>query len=690
MKTKINDVFKQFIHNTEPIIEKPKVKSQPQIVNNRRTLLGEFHQDGFSRKNSLLTQFSFLQTQNNINSFPSTLDPADVEEEANQMIADNGGRDNLNTEALGEDLAEIAKTDPARAWAIAQVILGDQVDTNGNGIVKDHDKDAIVSSMINNLSDEELANLGNTPEGRALLQRAQQHMYAGNSSENEKAIADRIQQQGLQDHMIFSDVYEGISGFPETVPFDENASPEDAALAINATNGYSTNENSDDLSAFTFQLEQHKDDPEWLARFYSALGSERAGELIDAATSSGTYNSTGVGGDSADMHQNAETIRQSFETMFAAGLLQQADLEALVKDINDNPYVALEIFGKSDNIGLQNAFINAVIKSGSDQTKAAVVTMISQMPLDRQAQILGALDQASLDKLMTGAMRGAGEIPDLSSLIEGNPNGNETIKIGDVTGLMTSAAENKFPTELKQRLFLATSKALSDNEAYENFDNNNELRQAMNQIFLDETPPTRTGADNLFTLLASETNGRIAPGEQTALAGFFAFSVFSPNQTDNSFRLEARITELFTNAGSNMTNSVGAFGLTAEAYATMFGGIFGSLEEGLKLSQDRHESDEAGRKKAIGFFVNIVTSMIPGVTEYIPANFDVFSSPVGTIQSQLEGKVEQGVINFINNLFTNAQDGFLNDSDLKSILEGFADVLPSNILGSFIDGYDGV
>lgn len=690
MKTKFADFAKNISQQIDrPKIENPKLQQNRNTEQNKDSLINNFQQNGILRRNLLFSQFDKTQLQTVAGLLQTPIDPADVEEEANQMIEDNGGRENLNTQALGEDLAEIARTDPARAWAIMQVILGDKVDTDGKGIVKDHDKDQIVSSMINSLSDSgDLADLAATPEGRAMLQRAQQHMYAGNSSDDEKAIADEIQ-RALLPYMIFSEVYEGISGVSGNAPFDPNLTPEEAALAINTSVTGSTSELNIDVNAFNYQLEQHKDDPQWLAAFYSALGSDRAGELISASVSPGTYNIGGFGGNPEVMQQNAATIRASFEAMYAAGLITQTDLEVLVKDINDNPYVALEIFGKSDNTELQNAFINAVVKSGSDQSKAAVIAMISQMPVDRQNQLLGALSQEALNSLMTGAMRGSTEIHSLSDLIAQNYDG-EMIKIGDVTGLMQSAADNTFPVELKQKLFLAASFALKDDKAYKNFDNNNELREAMNQIFLDETPPSKPGSDNLFMRMASTTNGRLNPDEKGALAGFFAFSVFSPNQVGNSYQLEARVRELFTTAGTNMSNAQGAYGLSPQAYAALFGGLYKSLEDGLNLMQNRHQNDENQRKQAIGFFVGVVTSMIPGVNKYLPSNIDIFDPAVGNVQGRLQGKVEQAVIDFINSLFGKAQDGLLNNDDLKSILEGFADILPPDILGSFNDGYGGI
>lgn len=642
----------------------------------------------------------------------NTVDPAQVEAEAQQMIQNAGGRDNLDTRKLGEELANVAQTDPGKAWALAQVILGNRVDTDGKGAIKDHDKDAVVEAMINKLSDDDLFRIGNTENGRALLQRSQEHMYAGNSSDNEKQIADRIQQQGLSSHSTLSDTYQGISGYMSpAVRFDPNASPEDVARAIRSYVPMGGEEDSSAVAAFTRQLEQHKNDPQWIQRFYSSLGAEKVGEIISNAVNSPIYTGSGMGpGDAEYMRDNAATIRQSLETLHSAGLLNQSDMQSLVKNIGDNPQVALEIFGKSNDTSLVNDFVKAAVASGGDQTKAAVATMISRLPADRQNQILGSLSQEELNNLMTGAMRAKGEIFDLSSLIEsGSMQAPDRVMIGDVTSLMQAAADGKFSSDVKQKLFLAASKALTDDKVNNNFKDNNALRDALSRIFIDET--SKPGADNLLVRLASTQNGRLSSDERSALSGFMAFTVFSPNQSAYSNRLASHVKQIFLDAGAalgdpsltaNSVNELNAaqrefkdkYGLDPKLYATMVGGLFKSAQDGLGLMQKRFENDEASRKAAISFFVDMAASLVPGVAGIAAKGVTngilshIVDKTTGAVEDKFRGQLKEGAVDFLQQLFQISKNGFLSGDDLSGIGENLAETLPNQVNRS--DGKYGV
>lgn len=122
-----------------------------------------------------------------------TLTPQEAEAKADQIIADNGGKGNLNTDGVGRDLAEIAKQNPADAWAITQAMLGDKIDQNGNGKIKENDKDEIAQSFEKALSNDQLSTIGQSSDGKALLERLSTHLLSGNVHGDERASAQRLQ-----------------------------------------------------------------------------------------------------------------------------------------------------------------------------------------------------------------------------------------------------------------------------------------------------------------------------------------------------------------------------------------------------------------------------------------------------------------------------------------------------------------
>ncbi|NJM52561.1 MAG: hypothetical protein HC846_03660 [Blastocatellia bacterium] len=139
-----------------------------------------------------LRQFA-LNANVTLANFNPTLSPTEAKAKADDIIRNNGGKNNLNTEAVGQELAEIAKTNPADAWAITQAMLGDRLDEDGKGKVKEGDKDEIAQSFTRSLTEADLKNIANSGDGKSLLERFQSHLLAGNSHADERADALKLE-----------------------------------------------------------------------------------------------------------------------------------------------------------------------------------------------------------------------------------------------------------------------------------------------------------------------------------------------------------------------------------------------------------------------------------------------------------------------------------------------------------------
>jgi hypothetical protein len=92
---------------------------------------------------------------------PSPPPPPDPhpEETAVSLIDQYGGKDNLDTDGLGESLADLAKSDLEYGWRVVQEVLGNEIDQNGHGRLKEGDKDEVAQSFIQSLSDDDLLSL---------------------------------------------------------------------------------------------------------------------------------------------------------------------------------------------------------------------------------------------------------------------------------------------------------------------------------------------------------------------------------------------------------------------------------------------------------------------------------------------------------------------------------------------------
>ena len=108
---------------------------------------------------------------------------ADAEQEAAELIERHGGRDNFDHEAAGEELAGVARTDPARAQAIMDPLLG---------LLEDGDRDEIAQDVVESLSVEELTELAQSPEGQALLEQSRRELDEGRTTSDEHQTISKI------------------------------------------------------------------------------------------------------------------------------------------------------------------------------------------------------------------------------------------------------------------------------------------------------------------------------------------------------------------------------------------------------------------------------------------------------------------------------------------------------------------
>lgn len=118
---------------------------------------------------------------------PKAVDYFEIDKQADEIIkkhtSGNLFGSNLDTDAVGKELAGIAKTDPAKARALADNIL-DKISTS--------DKDEVAQSLVDSLTPAQLRELAKDPNGRAMLEQLKGELLTGSVWDDEKATAERI------------------------------------------------------------------------------------------------------------------------------------------------------------------------------------------------------------------------------------------------------------------------------------------------------------------------------------------------------------------------------------------------------------------------------------------------------------------------------------------------------------------
>lgn len=547
------------------------------------------------------------------------LTPAEATQKADEIIKNNGGRDNLNTDNVGRDLTEIAETNPADAWAITQAMLGDRIDEGGKGKIKEEDKDEIAQGFVKNLNDSDIAALAKDENGRNLLDRMQHHLLSGSVHEDERADADRIQKE-LGKYRTFSDWYQGIAPHSKQAnsvsygtAFDPNASPEDAAAALKSNNRPYYDPNAD-IQAFTAQLEAHKNDAQWLQKYFAALGSDKTAELIgNAATPSGVSNGMGINyGDKTveQYNKNMATIRSALETAQANGGLSQTDMNNLVSAMqkrNFNPQVAVDIFGKGSP-ELKESFVRATF-NGSDQVKAAGAYVLGQMSGYKQAQILGSMSGEDLNKFVQGAMAGQTEILDMQNYLR-TGRGDKLITLGGIGKILEAANQPAgyngstfqpayFSDDLKLKLLDAVGGGLTNDKTFKNLSGDTKFKDELSKLIISQHEDF---INNALNADGGKTGEDFSPEFRQKYSKLLQMTLFNPPLGEKSADLMKYVDSTYKTIGNDLKNLSDAdfekkYGRNRAAMARAFGEMTGMFFKGLDdaLTKVKDDADKAAK-----------------------------------------------------------------------------------------------
>ncbi len=115
------------------------------------------------------------------------LDYFEIDKQADELIkkhtSDGFFGSSLNTDGLGKELADIAKTDPRRAAALSDNVLDK---------IAGSDKDEVSQSFVESLSPKELREFAKTDEGQKALGQMKDHLLSGSVHGDERATARKI------------------------------------------------------------------------------------------------------------------------------------------------------------------------------------------------------------------------------------------------------------------------------------------------------------------------------------------------------------------------------------------------------------------------------------------------------------------------------------------------------------------
>jgi len=115
---------------------------------------------------------------------PQPFTQAEAQREAEDIINRHGGHSHPDAEAIGRELAEVARQNPANAALVGQQIL-DQISATDK-------EDNVSQAFVETLSVEELREVGQSAGGEEFLERVREHMLSGSVHSPEVEAAGKV------------------------------------------------------------------------------------------------------------------------------------------------------------------------------------------------------------------------------------------------------------------------------------------------------------------------------------------------------------------------------------------------------------------------------------------------------------------------------------------------------------------
>ncbi|MGY0632762.1 hypothetical protein [Luteimonas sp. A478] len=402
---------------------------------------------------------------------------------------------------------------------------------------------------------------------------------------------------------------------------DTEASGSDAAASMIHMQRWGGGDQAAQAQFFNQQIEAHKDDPEWLAEYFGALGEDRVADLmrLSITATANPYDQGGMvisgNADALGYYQNTvDNLRTALETLEKNGNLTQADMTALYKsldlDTSDGnmfgPTLVSDLFAKSSP-EVQELFFNAAMAEGNDNSVAIASHVLASMPVDDQARILGNMDQQELDSFVEMSMKGQFEALDIQKYY-GDGDTHSLVTIGGMSEILANAndvtvyyhaqvAVPDYPPQLQKALFDATASALTNQDIFDKFTDDVQFKEELAVLARKEHDDFLDRALNADGGPHGEDLGSTTRDEYSKV---LEMTLFTPPLPDSAEGLLRHIDGRFMEIGDDLANMDDAAfedkygrnrGAMAAAFGQMTGVFFEALDSGLTRVKD--DADKA-------------------------------------------------------------------------------------------------
>lgn len=392
---------------------------------------------------------------------------------------------------------------------------------------------------------------------------------------------------------------------------DTGASGQDAAASLIHEQRWGSGDQAVQAQYFKDQIEAHKNDAQWLNEYFSALGDDRVADLMRLSiTQTANPESVGaLGGSGSDdavayYDETVGDLRTALDTLAEGGYLNQADMDALYKDMDLDtsdknmfgPTLVTDLFARS-SADVQEMFFNSALAEGNDNSAAIASHVLARMPVSDQVRILSAMSQGELDSFVEKAMKGQFDGMDIRAYY-GEGDTHSTVTIGGITEILGNANDvtvyyhartvvPDYPPQLQKALFDATASALTNEDVFDKFKDDMQFKDELGTLTLKEHDDFLDRALDADGGASGEDLGSTTRDEYSKI---LEMTLFTPPLADSADSLARHIDDRYKSIGDDLENMGDAAFETkygrnraamAAAFGQMTGVFFKALDDGL-------------------------------------------------------------------------------------------------------------
>lgn len=424
---------------------------------------------------------------------------------------------------------------------------------------------------------------------------------------------------------------------------------------------------------FAKVLEQHKNDPEWIRKFYSSLGADNAAKFISYSTNPEILQGLSV----SEIDKRSQTIKDSFSTLHQSGALRDSDLRDLTYNWANppagfgdrfNPEIG-RMFAElpAKDLSLKNSFASATAKLSTElkgeQAQAAAAAGAEALASTSADNQLKKLSDFQKQGTLGSFLSNAGAFEDVAHTKyamskEASGNGKLATRPYDhVSGLVTNLSlghvrDKISPLPITNQELEAT-RIVAFNNLGPSAGKSVNMKDSLSRILMQDF--TKIWNSGLGKNKATFDDDK---GFQKNMEAFTQHALFS----QPTGGLRDKTSEFLAGQMKTWNQDINDKKLSKDDFAKKYdvdrqqlshlmgetmGMVNNGLEAAMKKAQATVDSRQAFKEAAIKYVLDLGFAMLPDLPGEDGVIKRLFGKVTGDVKDQIKGMSQEGAVKLL-------------------------------------------